>query len=81
VRALFSPLFALSAWSDSASVVANATTEGADLASVRKVGVGSARHCGGGHDRWGRSSGFCLLVRRELLMRGYIPSTPNIGTP
>jgi hypothetical protein len=49
VRALLWPLFARTAWSQTATVVADTTVEGAALASVRLVGVGSANHCGGGH--------------------------------
>ena len=41
-----------------ATLVAGRTGEDADLASVRSIGVGSASHCGGGYDRWGRCS--CL---------------------
>jgi hypothetical protein len=33
-----------------ATVVAGKTGEGAALSSVRSVGMGSAIHCGGGHD-------------------------------
>ena len=38
----------------------------AALDSVRSVGVGSASHCGGGHDRGRRCSGFCSIGRRGL---------------
>jgi hypothetical protein len=52
VRALLLTLFARSAWAQPATVVMPGTTaEGAALASVLSVGVGSASHCGGGHDR------------------------------
>jgi hypothetical protein len=44
-------LFDLSAWGQPTPVVADTTVDGAALPSVRLVGVGSARHCGGGHDR------------------------------
>jgi hypothetical protein len=39
---------------------------GADLASVRSIGVGQATHCGGGHDIWRLCSGLCSLCRRGL---------------
>jgi hypothetical protein len=39
-----------SVWVHTATVVAGTTGEGAVLASVRSVGVGSESHCGGGHD-------------------------------
>jgi hypothetical protein len=45
-------------------VVAGTTGEGAALASVRFVGVGSASHCGDGYERRGRCSGLCSLGRR-----------------
>jgi hypothetical protein len=51
VRALLWQLFARSAWPQTATVVASTTGEGAALASVRSIGVGTARHCGGGQDR------------------------------
>jgi hypothetical protein len=49
VRALICPLFARSALAQPDTVVAGTTGEGAALATVRLVGVGSASHCGGGH--------------------------------
>jgi hypothetical protein len=49
VRALLWPLFARSAWAQSATVLAGTTSEAAALASVRLVGVGSTSHCGVGH--------------------------------
>ena len=49
--------FALSAWVQSFTVMADTTGEGDTLASVRWVALGSASHCGGGHDRRGRYSG------------------------
>jgi hypothetical protein len=51
VKALLWPLFAWSAWAQTATVVAGKRGEGAALASVRLVGMGSARHCGAGHNR------------------------------
>jgi hypothetical protein len=51
VRALLWPLFAWSALSQPAIVVVATTGEGAALASVRSVGVGSASHSGGGHEK------------------------------
>jgi hypothetical protein len=50
VKELFYPLFDLLVWSLAATVMAGATGDGAALASVRYFGVGSASHCGGGHD-------------------------------
>jgi hypothetical protein len=50
MRAQLLPLFAWSAWAQPATVVAGTTVQGAAPASVRSVGVGSARNCGGGHD-------------------------------
>jgi hypothetical protein len=50
LRPLVWPLFARSAWAQPVTVVASTTGVGAQLASVRSVGVGSASHCGGGHD-------------------------------
>jgi hypothetical protein len=51
LRALLWTLFERSAWAQPATVVADTTGEGAALASVRSVGVGSYSHCVGGHDR------------------------------
>jgi hypothetical protein len=51
VRALLWPLFAWSALSQPAIVVAATTGEGAALVSVRSVGVGSASISGGGHEK------------------------------
>jgi hypothetical protein len=51
VRALLWPLFPQSACAQPATLLAGTTGEGAALASVRLVGVGSDSHCGGGHDR------------------------------
>ena len=45
------PLFALSKWDLTATVVAGRTGEGADHASDYLVGVGSASYCRGGYDR------------------------------
>jgi hypothetical protein len=66
VRALKWPPFALSAWTIATSVLAGTTCEVAALASVRVVGVRSASHCGGGHDRGGRCSGLFSIGGREL---------------
>jgi hypothetical protein len=49
--ALLWPLFAWSAKAQSATVVVDRTGEGAALASVTLVGVGSDSECGGGHNR------------------------------
>jgi hypothetical protein len=51
VRALLWPLIASSAWVQPATVVVGMTGEGASLASVRFVGVGSSRQCGDWNDR------------------------------
>jgi hypothetical protein len=45
------PLFARSARAKPGSVVSCTTGEGAGLATVRSIGVGSDRLCGGGNDR------------------------------
>jgi hypothetical protein len=51
VRALLSHLFAWLAKVQPAVVVEGTKVEGASLASVRVVGVGSASHCVGGYVR------------------------------
>jgi hypothetical protein len=51
VRALFRPLFARSALTQPATVVAGTTGEGAGLAYDRLIDVGPGSHCGGGHER------------------------------
>jgi hypothetical protein len=66
MRALLWTLFDRSAGVQPATVVAETTIEGAALASVRSVGVGTARHCGVGHDGRGRYSGLCSIGRRGL---------------
>jgi hypothetical protein len=66
VKALIWPLFDRSAWGQPATVVADTTGEGAGLVSVLSVGVGSATHCGGGHDMRGRYSGLCSLGRQGI---------------
>jgi hypothetical protein len=50
VKALLWPLFAWSAWAQPATLVAVTTGEGAALASVVFVAVGTASHCVGGQD-------------------------------
>jgi hypothetical protein len=50
VTALFWTLFARSTFAQPATVVAGTTGEGAALATVRSLGVGSDSHCGAGHD-------------------------------
>jgi hypothetical protein len=57
VRELLWPLFDLSAWAHPNTVVADTTVQGADLDSVRLVGVGSAIQCDGGHDWLGHCFG------------------------
>jgi hypothetical protein len=49
-RALLWLLIASSVWAQPATVVKGTKGEGAPLSSVPLVGVGSASHCGGGHD-------------------------------
>jgi hypothetical protein len=51
VKALLWSLFARPAWDEPATVVAGTTVEGASLASVLSVDVGSASHWGGGDAR------------------------------
>jgi hypothetical protein len=48
LRALLRPLFAWSAGAQIATELAGTTDEGAVLAAVFFVGVGTANHCGGG---------------------------------
>jgi hypothetical protein len=50
VRALFRRQYSGSAWAQTATVVAGTTGEGASLASLRLVSVGSSIHCGGRHE-------------------------------
>ena len=50
MRALLCHPFALSAWSQPATVVAGTSGEGDAMASVRWFGVGSASHCVGGYE-------------------------------
>jgi hypothetical protein len=66
VMALLWSMFARSAWNLPATVLARTEVEGTHMAADRLVGLGSAWYCGGGHDRLGRSSGLCFLVRRGL---------------
>jgi hypothetical protein len=51
VMSLIWPLFASVAWALTATLLAGTTSEGAMLASVLVVGVGSTRNCGGEHNR------------------------------
>jgi hypothetical protein len=53
MRALLWPLFARLSYDQPATVVSVTTGEDAALASFISVGVGSASHCGGGHDHEG----------------------------
>ena len=57
MRALPWRLFTRWAWAQPTAVLIDTTGEGADLASVRLVGLGSASHGGGGHDRRWRCFG------------------------
>jgi hypothetical protein len=66
VRLLLFPLNYLSAWAQTCTVVVNTSCEGAGLASVRLVGVGTANNYGGAYDISGRCSGLCSLGRRGL---------------
>jgi hypothetical protein len=51
VRSLLWPLFASSAWAQPVTELVGKIGEGTALACVRSVGVGSASHFGGRHDR------------------------------
>jgi hypothetical protein len=55
-----------STWAQPTTVVTGTTGEGAALAYARSVGVGSAFHCGGGHNRRPLCSGLCSLRRHGL---------------
>jgi hypothetical protein len=66
VMALLWPLFDLSGWAQSVPVVAGTSVEGAALATVRSVDVGSDSHCDGGHDMYGRCSGLFSLGLRWI---------------
>jgi hypothetical protein len=59
-------VFAQSAWAQIATAVAGTTGEGAAVASVLSVGVGSASHFGSELDSLGRWSGLCSLGRRTF---------------
>jgi hypothetical protein len=66
VRALLSHLFAWLARDQATVVVEGTKVEGAALTSARLVGVGSASHCGGEHDRLGLCSDLFSRGRRGL---------------
>jgi hypothetical protein len=66
VEGAFLPLFARLSYVQPATVVSGTTGEGAALASVRSVGVGTASHFGGGHDNWWLCSGLCSLGPRTF---------------
>jgi hypothetical protein len=66
VRALLRPLFVLSAWAHTTTVVAGRSGEDAVLASVRSFSVGSPSHCRGGHVRLGRCSGIYSFRQHGL---------------
>jgi hypothetical protein len=51
MRTLLWPLFDRSAWAVPVTVVAGTRFDGAELASVRLVGVSPASHCGDEHHR------------------------------
>jgi hypothetical protein len=59
-------MFALSAWAQTATVVAGLRGEGDALASLRSVDVSSNSHRGSGHDKLGRCCGLSSLGRRGL---------------
>jgi hypothetical protein len=63
-RALLGPLSSLSNWAQATTAVEGKTGEGAAMASLGSVGLGSASYCGGGHDRRGRYSILCSIGRR-----------------
>jgi hypothetical protein len=64
---LLFPQISWKAWAPPDTVVVSTSYEGAFLAVDRLVGVGTARHCGGGHDSWERSSGFYKLSRNWVI--------------
>ena len=66
VMARLFPLFDRSAWAQPAIILADTSDEGAAVASVRLVDVGSASHYGGDREGSGRFSGLCYLGRRVL---------------
>ena len=66
MRALLWPLLARLAWAQPQTVVAGTSGEGAALASVLLVGLGSASNCGGVNDMSERWADLCSLGRRGL---------------
>ena len=66
VKALIRPVIAWSAWAQPTTVVAVTTGEGAAVASVHSVGVGSGKHYGSGQDGRGRCFRLCSLCRWGL---------------
>jgi hypothetical protein len=66
ISALFQHLLTRTALAQTSTVEAYTTGEGAALASVHLVSVGPASDCGSRHDRRGRYSCLCTLVRLVL---------------
>jgi hypothetical protein len=66
-KALLWHLIVWSSWAQPATVVASTTVDGAALASLRSVGVGSASHCVGGHLSLKHCSCLFSLGRRGLI--------------
>jgi hypothetical protein len=66
LKKLVWPLFPPSAWAQPVTVEAGTKCEGAAIASVCSVGVGTASHCGGGHVKRWRCFSICSLGRRGL---------------
>jgi hypothetical protein len=60
---LLFPQISWKAWALPDAVVVSTSYEGAVLAVDSLVDVGTARHCGGGHDSWERCSGFYTFSR------------------
>jgi hypothetical protein len=77
-RALLWHLFARSAWALSATVLASTTIESPALASVLSVGVVSASHCGGGHDRRRRGYDLCACAAWAQLAT-VVAGTTDVG--
>jgi hypothetical protein len=66
LRVLLWPMFALSAWTQKATVVAGKAVEGGDVASLRLFGVALNSHSLSGHYWLGRFCCLCLRGRRGL---------------
>ena len=64
--ALLWPLMAWWTWDQPGTDLVDTTAEGAVLASVRSVDVGSGSHCSDGNDCIGHCSGLCSLGLRGV---------------